>query len=251
LGVSTLLLVAAVAVWRVRIGSAIDAGVVAIDYRSFVEEGKRFLAAGTPYLPYQLGGPYEAMPVSVRQPADVPFLYPPPFALVCAALTVLPALVWWAVPVTLLAYLLARLRPAPWAWPILAAVLVWPNTSAIFIVGGTTMWVAALTAGGILWHWPSAFIFLKPSFAPLTLIGISDRRWWVALGVLALASLLLLPLWFEYVDAIRNATDLGLLYSAGDFPLVLAPLIAWAARTTRGNGERHSRTEGSLDPLVP
>lgn len=229
-GLALALLALALVVWRVRFGAFEAAGAVAIDYRSFVDEGHRFLDQGTPYLPYQLAGPYTAQPVEFRQPADVPFLYPPPFVFVCVALTVIPAFLWWVVPAALLAAALISWRPAPWCWPLLAATLVWPATSAIVIVGGTTMWVAALVAGGLRWGWPAALIVLKPSFFPLALIGIRRRSWWIAAAAVGVASLAVLPLWPEYFTAIRNATDLSPIYSLGDLPLVVAPILAWLAR---------------------
>jgi hypothetical protein len=136
------------------------------------------------------------------------------------------------VPLALLGYVIGWWRPAPWTWPILAAVLVWPATSAIVIVGGTTMWAAALTAGGLRWGWPSALILLKPSFLPLAAIGIRRRSWWITVGVLGLVSLAMLPLWGEYLTALGNATDVKPWYSLGDLPLVLAPLVAYAGRRT-------------------
>jgi hypothetical protein len=48
---------------------------------------------------------------------------------------------------------------------------------------------------------------------------------------LVLVSLAFLPLWPDYVRALANAqTRLGILYSIGDVPLMLIPILAAVAR---------------------
>lgn len=228
LGLALVVVAFAALVWQTRYAAFASAGAVAIDYRTFVDFGHRLLADGTAILPYQLAGPYEAAPEPPRlDPTTVPFLYPPAFAFVGVALMVLPAVAWWAVPVLVLGWCLASWRPAPWTWPLLAAVLVWPATSAVVIVGGSTMWVAALVAAGLRWRWPAALILLKPTFLPLAMLGVRDRRWWALAGVLVAVSL---PWAADYLAAMRNVTDASPWYSVGDLPLVLAPLLAWATR---------------------
>ena len=233
-GLTALLLLVAVAVWRVRFAAFDAAGAVAIDYRTFVDFGHRLLTDGTAILPYQLAGPYQAAPEVPRlDPATVPFLYPPAFAFVGVALTVLPAFLWWAVPIALLAWCVASWRPAPWAWPLMALALAWPNTSAVVIVGGSTMWAAALVAAGLRWRWPAALLLLKPTMLPFALVGVRDRRWWVVAAVLAVVSL---PRAGEYVTAMRNTTDLRWWYSLGDLPLLLLPVVAWLSRAGAPGG---------------
>lgn len=223
-----LVLVALVAILRWRAFAEVDA--IGIDYRTFVEAGRRVVEDGTPYLDYQLMGPYVAQPLETRAPADVPYLYPPPFAFVNLALLVLPWMLWWAIPLGLLAFVIAGWHPASWSWPVMAALACWPATASVVIVGGSTMWVVALVAAGLRWGWPSAFIVLKPTFLPFTLIGVRTRGWWLGLGVVTVASLLVLPLWSQWRVAIQNVTDAQLAYSLGDLPFIAIPVVAWLAR---------------------
>ena len=227
-GLTVVILAAAVLVAWIRFTAFDAAGAVAGDYHAFILAGQRLLA-GSPFQPYQLAGPYSAL-AGDRSVDQVPFLYPPPYALVGIVLGAVPAFLWWALPLALLGYLIAWWRPEPWAWPVMAAILVWPATSSVVITGGTTMWVVALTAAGLRWHWPAALILLKPSFLPVALIGIRHRSWWIAVGILGLVSLAMLPLWFDYLTAMRNASDVRPWYSVGDLPFILLPIVAWAAR---------------------
>lgn len=74
---------------------------------------------------------------------------------------------------------------------------------------------------------------IKPTFAPLALVGARKRSWWVALVPAGVFVLLTLPEWFRYVQAIRDVSNLGLDYSLGALPLVLLPLVTLAARQAR------------------
>ena len=237
LGLTALFAIAAVAVWQPDFGAFRDAGALGIDYRTFVDDG-HLLTVGSPFLAYQLSGPYEALPDAFRQPADVPFLYPPPFELVGVALVGLPSVIWWAVPILLLAWIVVGWRPAPWTWPIIAFAVAYPATSSIVIVGGSTMWVTTLVAGGLRFGWPATLILLKSSFAPLALVGVRHRSWWLALALLGGASLILWPLWSEYATALRNTTDLAPWYLVGDIPMLAIPVVAWLGRTRRGGTTR-------------
>jgi hypothetical protein len=225
-----LLLVAALVAW-LRFGAFSAAGALGIDYATFVDFGRSLLATGTPYRAYQLAGPYPLHDPAMLAPSTAPNYYPPPFALVCAVLTVAPAFLWWAVPIGILAWTTLRPLPGPWTWPLLAACLAWPATSAVVIVGGSTMWAAAMIAAGLRWGWGGPLVLLKPSLVPFALAGIRGRRWWWSLAGATVASLAMLPLWGQWVTAMTNAQHVSLLYSAGDLPLLLLPVVAWAART--------------------
>lgn len=56
-------------------------------------------------------------------------------------------------------------------------------------------------------------------------------QWWIAAGGLVILSLVTLPLWFQYVQVLRDARGLGLDYSLGSLPFILAPLLAWLGRS--------------------
>jgi hypothetical protein len=156
-------------------------------------------------------------------------LYPPHALFLFLPFTVLPAILWWAIPVGVTGYVLARLRPAMWSWPIIALLVVWPKTLVGLIWGNTDMWVAAAIAAGIRWGWPAVLVTIKPVFAPFAIVGIRGRSWWLTALVLGAISLLMLPLWLDYVSAIRNMW-LPAEYSLRSVPTILIPIVAWLAR---------------------
>jgi hypothetical protein len=58
--------------------------------------------------------------------------------------------------------------------------------------------------------------------------------WWFALGILLAASLPFIALWPDYVAVLTGAqTTHGILYSLGDLPLLLTPVVAWVGRRER------------------
>jgi hypothetical protein len=196
-----------------------------MDYQYYRDLGTRWLADGQWYLPHQLAGPYE-----FRQMVDN--LYPPPALLIFAPLAVLPAFVWWVVPIGVLAFALNRWRPHPVAISLIVLLLMWPRANGAFLFGNSDMWVAAGIAGGLLWGWPVALVALKPTFLPFLLLGVRRRSTFVAAAVLGLISLAMVPLWFDYIAAMRYLS-VGWHYSLGSLPLMLVPIVAWAGRSRR------------------
>jgi len=182
---------------------------------------------------YQLAGPY---PLDVQSIATVPGMYPPVAGPLFAPLSALPwplaAAFWWGVPLGILGYALARWRPAPWSWGLMVLMFAHPATPLSFMVGSTTMWMAALVAGGLLCHWPPALILVKPTLLPFALIGIRHRSWWIAAGIVAV--LTFLGPWRDYITVVLNgsASGGGIGYSLSSVPLMLVPVFAWLGRTT-------------------
>lgn len=245
-----LLLLLGLGVSAIRVGAFESRGLLGIDYRLMMELGDRWRETGSIYAAYQLAGPYRFDVASGTTNVDaMPALYPPIVGPMFAIVGVLPAVLWWAVPLGVLTYAFARWRPARWTWPLFAALLVWPVPASVLAVGGTTMWVTAAVAGGLLWGWPAVLIALKPSLAPFMLVGVRSRSWWIGLVVLGAVSVLMLPEWLRYVTVIRNAQSSGLAYSVGDIPLLLAPVLAWAARTTQRH-ERAGSVGFNLEPAA-
>lgn len=201
-----------------------------MDYIFYRDLGEQWLANGSFYLPHQLAGPYD---VTLMQ--DV--LYPPTALFLFVPLVFLPALAWWALPVAILAYAGYRWRPALWVWPLILLLAMWPRTMSAFLYGNTDMWMAVAVAGGLLWGWPALLVVIKPTFAPLALLGIRRRSWWGAAAVIALVSLPMLALWADYVTSIRNL-HISLDYSLGSLPLMFIPLMAWLGRRSPEAGTR-------------
>jgi hypothetical protein len=126
-----------------------------------------------------------------------------------------------------------RFRPAPWTWPILAILVAWPAQVGTILFGNSNMWAIAAFAGGLAFGWPGMLLVLKPSFAPFALAGMRRRSWWVAALLLGALSLVMLPLWVDYVVAIRNS-DVSPAYSFGNVPPMLIPVVAWLGRRPGG-----------------
>ena len=196
-------------------------GSLAADYQFYVDHARRWLQTGQFYLPYQLTGPY-----TIQQGVEV--LYPPTALLLFVPFVVLPAVLWWAIPVGLTAVALVRLRPIALVWPVMAFCLI-PMTEQYW-AGNTGIWlVAALMCGGV-WGWPSVVFLLKPTLGPFALLGIWRRSWWIALGVLVAISLPFGAMWLDYATVSMNsAGDLAsdVHYSLYEIPAFLFCVTAW------------------------
>ena len=181
-GLTGLILVAAVAIAAARYGAAVRADAVAIDYRFYLTLADRWHQTGTMYTPAQLAGPYVAQPMGWTTMDFLPSLYPPPAIFLFLPFQFLPAILWWAIPLGIIAIAIWRLQPADWAWPLMAAILLFPDISSSIIVGNTTMWIVAFLAAGLLYSWPAILILLKPALVPFAIVGTRHRSWWIALG---------------------------------------------------------------------
>ena len=113
---------------------------------------------------------------------------------------------------------------------MLALILWYPRTQAMYLYGNPGIWIVAAVAAATRWRWASVLVIVKPSLGLIALFGVRHRSWWVALGVLALASLPLAALWLDYAKVLTNA-DAGIGYSLLDVPPTIAPILAWLART--------------------
>lgn len=216
------LLVVVETLWLVTVANAAHLN-LGDDFRIYCENGATFLASGQFYAPEQLSGPYwNVLGHSVLYPPNALFLFVP--------LSLLPlplaVLVWWGVPIAVTGYVLWSLRPSPWAWVGILLLMLWPHSIGIFLFGNSDMWLLAFVAAGVRWGWPAALVVLKPTLAPLALIGVRQRSWWIAAFVLGIASLPMLPLWADYLAAMRNLRDSDLAYSLGSLPLILVPVLA-------------------------
>lgn len=194
------------------------------DRLTYVNATQRWLTTGQFYDPRQLAGPYPIW--------DRAILYPPIALALFVPLSALPAVVWWAIPIAILAAVIWRHRPAPWAWPVIAACLCFPLTLVLTYTGNPGLWIAAGVALGTLWGWPALAVALKPTLAPFVLVGIRRRSWWIVAALGALLALAFGSLWIDWWHAATNVYGwrVGPLYSSGDVPLLAAPVVAWIAR---------------------
>jgi hypothetical protein len=194
-------------------------------YYRFV--GQRWVDTGVLYIEQQLSGPYEVQ-------TQIHNLYPPHALYLFVPFLVLPDVLWWALPLAFIAYVVWWCRPVIWAWPILAAILLFPKTPNQILYGNTDMWLTAFIAGGVRWGWPATLVTLKPSMAPFAVIGIRSRSWWMAAAVLAIISLPFLSAWLDYPFVMLNSSA-KFWYSFGNLPFFVLPLVAWIVSTRRGD----------------
>jgi hypothetical protein len=198
------------------------------DYQTYMEAAGRWLAGGSFYPAAQLAGPYEL--VTMRE-----VLYPPTSIPLFALFSVLPAVLWWAIPTAVLAWSVWRHRPSPLAWVLIAVAAVTPWTWALWINGNPVMWAVAALALATHYGWAGPAILVKPTLAPLALVGVRTRGWWLLLAAGLGIALLFLPLWGDYLTVLRNAHGgrAGLLYSLGDVSFASIPIVAWLGRSQR------------------
>ena len=196
---------------------------IGMDFGIYMERTRDWLAGDGFYLPYQLSGPYD-----ITASSPPPALYPPPILLITVPFALgLPAVLWWAIPLGVIGW---SLRRTPWwAWPLLAALFVYPRTWIALVYGNPVLWAfAALTAGlGLL-------AALKPTLLPFALIGIRSRRWWQWAAVAAALSVPFIAMWPDYVTALSNAQApwFGDAVLLGEWPI--AAVLVVVSRLGRG-----------------
>jgi hypothetical protein len=208
--------------------------ILGVDYRIYMEATRSWLNGGSFYLPLQLAGPY---PVLL---GDI--LYPPNALILFAPFTILPAVLWWAIPILTTAWIVWFWRPSTLALAAIVLCLTVPSTWWRIEAGNPVLWIVAALALGTRYRWPAVAVMIKPSLLPFAFVGIRSRSWWLALAVAALISLAFLPMWLDYVRVLLNARGepASLLYSAGDVPLLAIPLVAWLGRHRDAQAIDHS-----------
>jgi hypothetical protein len=205
-------------------------GALGVDFHQYQDHARRWLDGAGFYLPAQLAGPYVTFDL-------LPPLYPPPFLLLIVPFLWLPELLWWIVPLGVISVTVAWWRPTRWAWVAILVLVAWPRTYEIILFGNPSMWIAAFAAAGTIFAWPYVGILLKPSLAPLALLGARNRSWWMGLAGAALLSLPFGTMWVDYAKAIINA-DQNWTYSLRDVPIVLIPIVAYLGRGGAKEGIR-------------
>jgi hypothetical protein len=206
---------------------------VGVDYSFYMDVTRRFLGGGPFYEAYQLAGPYGTN--------GWPVLYPPQAIVLFAPFTVLPAIVWWIIPISIVVAVVAWHRPGPFMWPLLALCLWWPATTIKILTGNPVLWATAGVALGTLYRWPAVLALIKPSLFPIALIGARDRRWWLLAALGALPFAWMIP---DYLRVLSNF-QAGIGYSIQEVPVVLVPVLAWLG-TTRTQAPPKLSLAGSL-----
>lgn len=190
-----------------------------------IQDAARHWLAGQGFYPaYQLAGPFLN--------ADRQILYPPISLALFLPSLLLPAVLWWVLPLGTIAAVVVHWRPSPWAWLLIGLCLAQEESVLIVSRGNPSMWIAAFVALGTIWRPAFALVFLKPSLAPFALLGVRSRSWWLVTAALAAVSLALLPMDLDWLRSMLNATGdhSGLLYSLRSVPFVAVPVVAWLLR---------------------
>jgi hypothetical protein len=197
---------------------------VGMDIQLYLDATHRWLGGGAFYPPYQVAGPYVIEHGAI--------LYPPPILVLLVPFIFLPLVLWWAVPLGIVGWVVWRLRPSMLGWAGIVAALAAPATIGTLVNGNPVIWATAALALGTLYAWPAVFAAVKISIAPFALFGCWHRSWWLAAGTGILVSLAFLPMWPDYVRVLLNSSHpRGLLYSFAEVPLLMLPLVAWLTRT--------------------
>lgn len=182
----------------------------------YMNAAQRFLTYGTPY-----GG------------ADVAFLHPPIALYLFVPFTFMPVWLWYVAPLSILSWAIWSWKPDHRGWLVVAMCLAWPRTPSALANGNTDLWIAAIVALGLRFHWPAVWVLIKPTLGPFALIGLRHRSWWAGLAIVAVAAIPFGTLWESWVEAARTAPGDGPLYSVFSIPLVAMPVAAWLGRTRR------------------
>lgn len=205
-------------------------GWLGADFITYRNYGAHFLATGNFYMPNQYVAPWW---VGSGNPPPAN-LYPPPALYLFVAFTFIPWPLWWGIPLGLSAWVIWWWRPALWSWPIIAAILCTVPFAAAVTLGNSGMWVMAAIALATRWPAASWFLVAKPNDLVLTLPFVPKRGWWVGLVAAALVSLPLLPLWIDWLTALRFYAGATWLYEVEAWPMLLIPVLARLASTRKG-----------------
>lgn len=206
------------------------------DFILYRDAASRWLATGQFYSPYQLAEPYPIVADEI--------LYPPVALWLLVPFTVLPQVLWVIAPIGIVAAVLVRSRPSPTRWAVVLFLVTFPQwrpvsfTLDLLILGNPTIWVAAFVALATRFPAFGPFALLKPvpALIPFSLVGVWSRWWWVGLAAFAGMSLVLLPMWFDYLTVLRNAQGGGFTYSLASVPVVLIGLCRGPASEIQRRG---------------
>ncbi len=217
---------AAASVWllAVTLPTTIEASAgipLGYDFALYRDATARWLAGGQFYPASQLAGHWHI--------SDNAILYPPVILWLFAPFTILPAVLWWAIPVLVVGWALWRLRPGALAWPVMAFLIGFSPLPAFVRLGNPMIWALAAMFAGCARVGPSVPVLMKPSLAPFALFGVWHRRWWLWAGGFALACLPFGLMWLDWARTVLGS-DGSLAYSYREVGPLMVPLVAWAGR---------------------
>lgn len=187
--------------------------------------GAHFLETGQAYFPSQSHA-YEG--------AGVVNIYPPTALYLFVPASLAPRVLWWIVPLAVIGWSLYRLRPAWWAWPIMALgctlPLSGPSVPVALVYGNTLMWTMAAVFSAAAFRPGTGWMAMIKPTEFLLALPFALRSWRGLVIALVLAAVLL-PLWFDWLTAMRNMQGFTPLRGIWAWPALAIPIIAWLSRT--------------------
>ncbi len=191
------------------------------DFTLYRDATAGWLAGGQFYPASQLAGPWTISGGAI--------LYPPVTLWLLVPFTILPAVLWWAIPALAVAWALWRLRPGALAWPLMAFLIGFSPLPSFVRAGNPMMWALAAMFIGCAVVGPSVLVLIKPSLAPFALFGVWRRRWWLWAACFGVACLPFGSMWLDWAHSLLNSSG-SLAYSYREIGPFLVPLVAWAGR---------------------
>jgi hypothetical protein len=104
--------------------------------------------------------------------------------------------------------------------------------------------VMAHIALGLRFPRLSVLALIKSSLFPLAFVRATNRRWWLGLALLGLASAFA-GLWFDCLQVVANPRNSGPLYGVQEVTMMLIPIVVWLARRSTG-GQPESSLRGRV-----
>jgi hypothetical protein len=192
-----------------------------LDWLGYRAGFERLLASGTPYAPFELAGPFT--------PEHLDFIHPPNFLVLVAPFAVLPQpldyLLWDGIPIGVFVYVLRNLPW--WAWPAVAVLSMTNSLQYPILNGNSSLWMCAAFGLGFRLGWPAGLIAMKPTLIPLAIVGLRRPTWTAGLALVPIAATL--PLFPDYLVALRNMQGIPLAYSLSNYSLIMLAALPWVA----------------------
>jgi len=215
-----------------------DAIPLGLDWLGYRAGFERLLATGTPYAPFELAGPFT--------PEHLDFIHPPNALVLIAPFAILPHpldyILWIGIPIAIFCYLLRHLPW--WAWPAVALLSTTNSLQYPILNGNSSLFMTAVFGLGIRFGWVVGLLAMKPTLAPLAIVGIHRP---IPAFILAVVPILLtLPLFPDYLTVTHNMQGIPLTYSVSNYSLIALAALPWLAEKLPGWVAR-LRPTGSAD----